>query len=53
MKQKKYKILRDYNRYRKGDVVELNKNTAANMVKRGAAEEVKAEPKKKATKKDN
>ncbi len=49
MKQKKYKILKDYNRYRKGDVVELNKNTAANMVKRGVAEEVvtKKETKKK------
>lgn len=52
MKQKKYKILKTYNRYRKGEVVELNKNTAANMVKRGVAEEVKAkEPKKEAKKK--
>jgi len=48
MKQKKYKILKKYNRYAEGDIVELNKNTAENMVKRGAAEEVKE---KKTTKK--
>lgn len=48
MKQKKYKILKKYNRYAEGDIVELNKNTAENMVKRGAAAEVKE---KKATKK--
>lgn len=47
MKQKKYKVLKKYNRYAKGDVVELNKNTAANMIKRGVAVEVKEKAEKK------
>tara|TARA_R110002051_G_scaffold9272_1_gene37001 strand:- start:35 stop:223 length:189 start_codon:yes stop_codon:yes gene_type:complete len=54
MKQKKYLVLKTYNRYREGDIVELNKNTAANMLKRGACEEYvepKTEPKKAPVKK--
>ncbi len=47
MKQKKYLVLKKYNRYRKGDIVELNKNTAANMYKRGAIEELPSESTKK------
>jgi len=47
MKQKKYLVLKTYNRYRKGDIVELNKNTAANMFKRGAIEELPSESTKK------
>ncbi len=47
MKQKKYLVLKKYNRYRKGDIVELNKNTAANMFKRGAIEELPSESTKK------
>lgn len=47
MKQKKYKVLKKYNRYAKGDVVELNKNTAANMIKRGVAVEVAEKKKEK------
>lgn len=43
MKQKKYLVLKTYNRYRKGDIVELNKNTASNMFKRGAIEELRSE----------
>lgn len=43
MKQKKYLVLKRYNRYRKGDIVELNKNTAANMFKRGVIEELPSE----------
>jgi hypothetical protein len=50
MKQKKYLVLKKYNRYREGDIVELNKNTAANMLKRGACEEY-LEPKKEPSKK--
>ena len=52
MRQKRYLVLKKYNRYRPGDIVELNKNTAENMFKRGAIEEYvepKSEPKKKAT----
>ena len=43
MKQKKYLVLKRYNRYRKGDIVELNKNTASNMFKRGVIEELPSE----------
>lgn len=55
MKQKKYRVLKKYNRYAQGEIVELNKNTAENMFRRGVIEEVmpekKEEPKKAPTKK--
>lgn len=43
MKQKKYRVLKKYNRFDKGEIVELNKNTAANMFRRGVIEEVENE----------